>query len=59
MNQHVEETVGLAEQPVRNDVAFVQDDSDYPVDPLDDFPEINAFGSATALEAEEVRQDKD
>lgn len=38
MNEHaeaiVDEVHGLAEQPVGT-VVFVQDDSDYPVDPLD------------------------
>lgn len=38
MNEHAErildEVHGLAEQPVGT-VVFVQDDSDYPVDPLD------------------------
>ncbi len=42
MNQHVREDQGalapvldMADKLVQDDVAFVQDDSDYPVDPLD------------------------
>lgn len=75
MNEHVNETEGavaplldVVEHPAGLDTVvgaeepiFVQDDSDYPIDPLDDFPEINAFGSASALDKAEgkVRQDED
>jgi len=65
MNEHVYDTQELADQSV--DLAdqlgtpdfggLVQDDSDYHVDPLDktgyDDGEINAFGSATALDEAE------
>lgn len=64
MNEHVTEILDVVDAPV--DPVFsgvVQDDSDYHVDPLDDFPETNAFGSAAALdEAErldEVKVDLD
>lgn len=38
MNQHVREdqaVLDMVDKPVRDDTVFVQDDSDYPVDPLD------------------------
>jgi len=47
MNQHVKETkdvLDVDDKPVRDDTVFVQDDGDYPVDPLDspgaDAPEV-------------------
>ncbi len=54
MNQHVREDQGalapvldMADKPVQDDVTYVQDDGDYPVDPLD----------ATGADAPEVKED--
>ncbi len=38
MNKHVSEdktVLDVADKPVRDDAVFVQDDGDYPIDPLD------------------------
>jgi len=66
MNEHVElskepldEVCHVAERAGGDSPLFFQTDDDYPVDPLDDFPEINAFGSASALdEAERLERER-